>query len=195
MLLSCSPAVVPSDSATLFRTAAERVSCGVHKWLRTDGVPTSSLTLLFWRWLTVSSVFTSRSAGMSYSQVPAATAPPPPPTSPPLRPVPNKPYVASVDLQQHGRKKKFVHRLHDTRIEELTPRIAAKTPLTACSLVEITQRHKRPARGDRHGGHVQHGRSLESVFIFPPIPGVGRDPPRPPPPPPPHHPPPPPAPT
>ena len=47
-----------SDSVfvTLLGTAVERASCGIHKLLRTGGVPTS-LTLLFWPWLTVSSVF------------------------------------------------------------------------------------------------------------------------------------------
>ena len=43
-------------SLWLFRTAVERPNCRVHKLLRTGGVPTS-LTLLFWRWMTVSSVF------------------------------------------------------------------------------------------------------------------------------------------
>ena len=45
----------------LFRTAVETAVSEVHKLLRTGGVLTS-LTLLFWRWLTVSSVFTGRSA-------------------------------------------------------------------------------------------------------------------------------------
>ena len=53
-----------SDTAivTLFRTAVERASCEVDKLLRTGGVPTS-LTLLFWWSLAVSSVFGGRSAG------------------------------------------------------------------------------------------------------------------------------------
>ena len=45
---------------TLFRTAVETAINEVHKLLRTGGVPTS-LTLLFRRWLTVSSVFTGLS--------------------------------------------------------------------------------------------------------------------------------------
>ena len=51
---------------TRFHTAVERASCRVHKLLRTGGVP-SSLTTMFWRWLTVSSVFTGRIAGAGYS--------------------------------------------------------------------------------------------------------------------------------
>ena len=53
----------------------------IHKLLGTGGVPTS-LTLLFWRWLTVSSVFTGRSARTSCSSLP----------SPSPFPVPIKPY-------------------------------------------------------------------------------------------------------
>ena len=49
---------------TLFRTAVERAISGAHKLLRTGGFPIS-LTLLFWWWLTVSSVFTGRNAGTS----------------------------------------------------------------------------------------------------------------------------------
>ena len=45
----------------LFRTAVETAVSGVHKLLVTGGVPTP-LTLLFWRRLAVSSVFTGRSA-------------------------------------------------------------------------------------------------------------------------------------
>ena len=51
---------------TLFRTAVETAIRGVHKLLGTGGVP-ASLTLLFWRWLTMSSVFTGRRARTSYS--------------------------------------------------------------------------------------------------------------------------------
>ena len=60
------PTAVFSDSETLFHTVVERASCGVHKLLGTGVVPTS-LTLLFWWWLTVSSVFTGRIAGAGYS--------------------------------------------------------------------------------------------------------------------------------
>ena len=79
-LQSCSSTVASPDTVfvTLFRTAVERASCGVHKMLRTGEIPTS-LTLLFWRWLTVSSVFAGRSAWTSYSQVHD------PPLSPSLR--------------------------------------------------------------------------------------------------------------
>ena len=49
---------------TLFRTAVETTISEVHKLLGTGDVP-ASLTLLFWWWLTVSSVFTGRSAGTS----------------------------------------------------------------------------------------------------------------------------------
>jgi len=51
-----------SDTAfvTLFRTAVERPVSEVQKLLRVGGVPTA-LTLLLWRWLTVSSVFAGRS--------------------------------------------------------------------------------------------------------------------------------------
>ena len=48
---------------TLFRTAVETELGEVHKLRRTDGVP----TLLLWWWLTVSSVFTDRAAGTTYS--------------------------------------------------------------------------------------------------------------------------------
>ena len=51
---------------TVFRTAVETAIRGVHKLLGTGGVP-ASLTLLFWRWLTMSSVFTGRRARTSYS--------------------------------------------------------------------------------------------------------------------------------
>ena len=57
VLNSCS---VDTVFETLFRTAAETAVSEVHKLLGTGGVPTS-LTLLFWRWLTVSSVFAGRS--------------------------------------------------------------------------------------------------------------------------------------
>ena len=53
----------------------------VHKWIHTGGVPTS-LTLLFRRWLTISSVFTGWSIGTSYSLGP----------DPPLSAIPIKPY-------------------------------------------------------------------------------------------------------
>ena len=67
--------------ATMFCAAAETAISGVHKLLGTGGVPTY-LTLLFWWWLTVSSVFTGRSAGTSYSQI----------TDSPLSPIPAKLY-------------------------------------------------------------------------------------------------------
>jgi len=51
---------------TLLRTAVETAISEVHKLLRTGGVPTSS-KVLFWRWLTVYSVFTGRSSGTKYS--------------------------------------------------------------------------------------------------------------------------------
>ena len=46
---------------TLLCTAVETAISKVRKLLGTGGVP-ASLTLLFWRWLAVSSVFTGRSA-------------------------------------------------------------------------------------------------------------------------------------
>ena len=67
----------------LRRTAVETAVSGVQKLLPNGGVPTS-LTLLFWRWLTVSSVFAGRSSGTDYSSAPD------PPS--PRFPVPNKPY-------------------------------------------------------------------------------------------------------
>ena len=80
VLLSCSSTVASwTLFLTLFHTAVKTVISEVYKLLGTGGVPTS-LTLLFWRWLTVSSVFTGRSARTSYS------------SRPPF-PVPNKPYV------------------------------------------------------------------------------------------------------
>ena len=65
-------------SVTLLRTVVETAVSGVHKLFRTGGVPTS-LTLLFWRWLTVSSVFAGRSASPSCSSLPYS----PPPFSAP----------------------------------------------------------------------------------------------------------------
>ena len=58
LLLSCFSTVAVSDTVfvTLFHTAADRASCGVHKLLGTGGIATS-LMLLLWRWLTVSSSF------------------------------------------------------------------------------------------------------------------------------------------
>ena len=53
---------------TLLRTAVETAISEVHKLLHTGGVPTS-LTLLFWRWLTVSSVFAGRTTRTSYSSL------------------------------------------------------------------------------------------------------------------------------
>ena len=84
---------------TLFRTAVETAITRVHKLLRTGGVPTS-LTLLvwrrltvssvlFWRRLTVSSVFTDGSEGRDELLISNRPPPPPPLT---LFPVPNKPY-------------------------------------------------------------------------------------------------------
>ena len=49
---------------TLFYTAVQTAVSGVHKLLRTGRVPTS-WTLLFWRWMTVSSVFAGRNAWIS----------------------------------------------------------------------------------------------------------------------------------
>ena len=58
----------------LLRTAVETAISEVHKLLHTGGVPTS-LTLLFWRWLTVSSVFAGRSSGTNYSSAPDPLSP------------------------------------------------------------------------------------------------------------------------
>ena len=76
----------------LLRTAVGTAISEVHKVLRTGGVPTSS-TLLFWQWLTVSSVFTGRSARTSYSCLPLPLAP----FSPPLISL-----VVSVDVKHHA---------------------------------------------------------------------------------------------
>ena len=48
---------------TLVRTAVETAVSEVHKLFRTGGVPTS-LTLSFWRWLAVSSVFAGSHASI-----------------------------------------------------------------------------------------------------------------------------------
>ena len=53
---------------TLLCTAVETAISKVRKLLGTGGVP-ASLTLLFWQWLTVSLVFASQSAWMSYSSL------------------------------------------------------------------------------------------------------------------------------
>ena len=57
-----------SNIMILLRTAVETAVSGVHKLLGTGGVPTS-LTVLIWRWLTVSSVFAGRSARTSHSSL------------------------------------------------------------------------------------------------------------------------------
>ena len=69
---------------TLLCTAVEKAVSEVHKLLRIGRGPTS-LTLLFWRRLTVSSVFAGRSARTSYSSHPLPSPPPPP------FPIPNQP--------------------------------------------------------------------------------------------------------
>ena len=63
-LLHVSTVAFRTVFVTLLRTAVKKTFSGVHKLLGTGGVPTS-LTSLFWRWLTVSSVFTGRSARTS----------------------------------------------------------------------------------------------------------------------------------
>ena len=82
-----------SDTAfvTLLRAAVGTVISEARKLLRTGRVPIT-LTLLFWRWPTVSSVFAGRSARKSYS------SPPHPPT-PDLH-GPNKLY-GFVDVKHH----------------------------------------------------------------------------------------------
>ena len=52
---------------TLFRTAVETAVSEVHKSLNSYWRVPTSLTLLFWRWLAVSSVFTGRSSWVRYS--------------------------------------------------------------------------------------------------------------------------------
>ena len=61
---------------TLFRTAVERALSEVHKLFYNGEIPTS-WTLLFWRWLVVSSVFTGRNAQTSYSLVSPSPTPSP----------------------------------------------------------------------------------------------------------------------
>ena len=51
----------PTVFVALLRTAAETAISEVHRLFCTGGVPTS-LTLLIWRWLAVTSVFPGRSA-------------------------------------------------------------------------------------------------------------------------------------
>ena len=83
---------------TLFRTAVETaVSNEVYNLLGTGGVPTST-TLLFWRWLTVSSVFASRSDGTSYASLSDF------PLSPSLISL-----LVSVDVKHHGRRRTKRH--------------------------------------------------------------------------------------
>ena len=76
---------------TLLHTAVETAISGAHQLLGTGGVPTS-LTLLSWRWLTVSSVFTGWNAGTSYSQ----ELPPSPSSSSLIS------HTVSVDVKHHG---------------------------------------------------------------------------------------------
>ena len=78
---------------TLLCTAVEKAISGVRKLLGTGRGPTS-LTSLFWRWLTLSSIFAGRSARTSYSSHPLP--PPPPPLSPSLIR-----RVVSVDVKHH----------------------------------------------------------------------------------------------
>ena len=72
----------------------ETFSSEVHRLLGTDGVLTS-LTLLFWRWLTVSSLFAGRSARTSYSFCYSPFTPHPP-LSPSLISL-----MVSVDVKQN----------------------------------------------------------------------------------------------
>ena len=75
LLHSCASTVASRTvSVTLICTVVKTAVSGVHKLLRTGGVPTS-LTLMFWRWLTVSSIFAGRSVRIT---------PPPPPTHTPF---------------------------------------------------------------------------------------------------------------
>ena len=92
---------------TLFLTAVHTAICGVHMQICTGSVPTS-LTLLFWRWLTVSSVFRVWVQAWAIHRNPLLP-------SPSLSPaVSNEPYVASVlfgsgtEKQNHNERKQFV---------------------------------------------------------------------------------------
>ena len=79
----------------LLRTAVETAVSEVHKLLGTGGVPTS-LTSLFWRWLTVSSVFAGRSSGTNYSSVPD------PPSLPLFLSLISR--TVSVDVKHHEKR-------------------------------------------------------------------------------------------
>ena len=82
---------------TLRRTAVETAVSEVHKLFCTDGVPTS-LTSLFWRWLTgLFGLYGSEHADELFTSSPHL----PPPTGPPSS-VPNKPYVF------YGRKRAMI---------------------------------------------------------------------------------------
>ena len=76
----------------LLRAAVKSAISEAHKLRGTVGVPTS-LTLLFWSWLTVSSVFLGQSVWTNYSSLPT---PPPPPLSPPLMSL-----MVSVNIRHH----------------------------------------------------------------------------------------------
>ena len=85
------PTAGPSDSVfvTLLRTAVGRASCGVHQLRRFNTGVLAVADCLFGLYGSerTDELFTgSRS---------------------PLPPVPNKPYVASVDVKQHNRKDKI----------------------------------------------------------------------------------------
>ena len=109
LLLTCPSTVSPLGTVfvALFLTAVDTAICGVHMQICTGSVPTS-LTLLFWRWLTVSSVFRVWAQAWAVHRNPL-------PPSPSLSPaVSNKPYVASVlfgsgtEKQNHKEWKQFV---------------------------------------------------------------------------------------
>ena len=75
---------------TLLRAAVKTAISEVHKLRGTGGVPTS-LTLLFWRWLSVSSIFSGQSAWTSSSSLPN----PPPPFQSLIS------VTVSVDIRHH----------------------------------------------------------------------------------------------
>ena len=107
LLQSCSSAA-PSRTLSLWLCSeqlCETAISGVRKLLRTGGVPTS-LTLLFWRWLTISSVFTGRSARTSYSH--SVSTPTPPPSPFPISPVHNN---NNRELIERLRKLKALYNL------------------------------------------------------------------------------------
>ena len=115
----------------------ETFSSEVHRLLGTDGVLTS-LTLLFWRWLTVSPVLAGRSARTSYLFIYLFPSLPPPPF--PLFPV-LRILVVSVGVK---------HRVYSN----------------VCATTERVRGRGWPKAGTKYGGHSFFYRNIRRTMHY-----------------------------